>query len=487
MPEVPVGLQSTFMIATYESALAYLHSFINNEHRRIEQYAPENYSLQRPITLLANLGNPHLAFPSIHIAGTKGKGSVAVMCASILSQSGLRVGLYTSPHLFDFRERIRILSEEDQDGRISGVQVANLTERLRLAAESIYSLTWFELVTALAFMHFAEEQIDIAVVEVGLGGRLDATNALSPLVSVITSLSLDHTQLLGNTLKEIAFEKGGIIKYRVPVVSAPQEAEALLELERISNSRKAPLTLVGRDWDFEVVSTAVPNFQNNRFVQSQEFTITKVPENCFIPNHTSFSVSLVGYYQFENALAALAAINIIYPRFPNLTTDMVRRALATVEWPGRLQLLSTGWDRPTVLVDGAHNVDSARKLALALETNYSFRKIYLILGVTADKDIAGILNALLPLADHVVVTESSHPRACPTDELLTLAEQLGFHVQTSPSVVQAVEACWNLASTHDLICITGSIFVVGDLLNHWESLQSGLIKQTTHYPISSDG
>ena len=475
------------MIATYESALAYLQSFINNEHRRIEQYAPENYSLQRPITLLANLGNPHFTFPSIHIAGTKGKGSVAVICASILSQAGLRVGLYTSPHLFDFRERIRILSKEDRDGRISGVRVANLTERLRLAAESISALTWFELVTALAFMHFAEEQIDIAVVEVGLGGRLDATNALSPLVSVITSLSLDHTQLLGNTLKEIALEKGGIIKNGVPVVSAPQEAEALLELERIAKNHRAPLTIVGRDWDFEVVSTAVPDRKDNRFVQSQEFTITKVPPNCFIPNHTSFSVSLVGYHQFENTVAALAAINIIHPRFLNLTTDLVQKALASVEWPGRLQLLSTGGDRPTVLVDGAHNVDSARKLAVALVTNYSFRKLYLILGVTADKDIAGILKSLLPQADYVIVTASSHPRACPADELLALAEQLGFQIHASPSVIEAVETCWNLASANDLICVTGSIFVVGDLLNQWESLQSGLIKQTTHYPVSSDG
>jgi dihydrofolate synthase/folylpolyglutamate synthase len=234
----------------YQEAVNFLYSFVNFEHRQIETYAPENISLNRPRQLLNFLGNPHLSFHSIHIAGTKGKGSVAAMCAACLREAGLSVGLYTSPHLQDFRDRIRILQPEDGDGRIHPERVADLVDELKPAVDQVLELTWYELVTALAFLHFADEKVDIAVVEVGLGGRLDATNLLHPLVSVITSLSFDHTYLLGNTLSEIAAEKGGIIKPGVPVVTSSQEPEAMHRLIQIAEFQGAPMTVIGRDWDW---------------------------------------------------------------------------------------------------------------------------------------------------------------------------------------------------------------------------------------------
>jgi dihydrofolate synthase/folylpolyglutamate synthase len=210
----------------FSAAIDYLYGFINFEKRRQDRYMAAKLDSTRPARLMATLDDPHKAYPSIHIAGTKGKGSVAAMCAFALRAAGYKVGLYTSPHLQDFRERIRVLSPADPDGLIPEASFIRIMERIKQVAGQFPDITWFEILTAVAFLYFAEAEVDVAVVEVGLGGRLDATNVLTPLVSVITSLSLDHTRFLGNTLSEIAFEKGGIIKPGVPVVIAPQKAEA---------------------------------------------------------------------------------------------------------------------------------------------------------------------------------------------------------------------------------------------------------------------
>jgi dihydrofolate synthase/folylpolyglutamate synthase len=469
------------MFYSYEEALNYLQGFINLEHRRLEKYAPENYSLDRPAKLLEYLGSPHLDFPSIHIAGTKGKGSVAAMCAAILRLIGLKVGLYTSPHLQDFRDRIRVISQEDGNGRIDPDRVMHLANELKSAAEIVPGLTWYELVTAMAFRHFSDEKVDIAVVEVGLGGRLDATNILTPLVSVITSLSLDHTYLLGNTLDEIATEKGGIIKPGIPVVSAPQAVEAEDKLASIARSNKAPFTLVGRDWDCQLVLPKSTDVQL-RTADGQEIIITRTPIGAFIRTGVHFSIALMGYHQVENALVALAALDTIHSYFPELTTEKAQLGLATVDWPGRLQVLIQGTAHPTVLVDCAHNVDSAEKLALALKENYRYKNLLLVLGVTADKDIIGIMKALLPQAHQTFVTASTHPRACPPGELLRLATQLGQRSQVSDNVADALVAAWKAAGPKDLICFTGSIFVVGDLLNQWEGLQSTVLAIGDRFP-----
>lgn len=471
LPAIGIRLQSIQMSDRYQQALDFLYNFVNFEHRRIDQYSPDKINLERPARLLATLGNPHHQYPAIHIAGTKGKGSVAAMCASVLRSAGLRVGLYTSPHLQDFSERIRVLTAEQADGRIDPDRFADLVERVKPALAENPELTWFELVTAIAFLHFAVEAIDIAVVEVGLGGRLDATNVLTPLVSVITSLSLDHTYLLGDTLSDIAREKGGIIKAGIPVISAPQQPEALDQLVAIAGSKGAPLSIVGRDWTFEAVgddTRATTGAQQT----AQRLIITKTPPGAAIQPPFQFSINLIGEYQRQNAVVALAALNAVWSMFPALSHQVVKKGFAQIDWPGRLQILTVGSKGPTLLVDCAHNVDSAEKLVKAWHDDFIYRKLWLIVGISLDKDIRGILSTLIPPASQVFVTASSHPRATPPAEMVSLANELGYRVKSCLSVEEAVRQAWLGAAETDLICITGSIFVVGDLLNQWESLQS---------------
>ena len=253
----------------YQEALDLLYSTINFEEKVIDRYQASKIDTNRTRLLLQLLNDPHSDFPSIHIAGTKGKGSAAVMCAAVLRASGLRVGLYTSPHLRDFRERIRILTVDDAEGWIGKADFVALMDQVQDHLAVLPDLTWFEIVTAVAFRHFADQEVDVAVVEVGLGGRLDTTNVLTPLVSVITSLSLDHTALLGDTLAQIAAEKGGIIKPDVPVVSAPQADEAMAVLKDIAFKRSAPLTIVGQDWLYQG--------------RSRRLQITHAPDGALVP------------------------------------------------------------------------------------------------------------------------------------------------------------------------------------------------------------
>jgi dihydrofolate synthase / folylpolyglutamate synthase len=461
----------------YQAALDYLYGYVNFEHRRIDHYAAEYVSLDRPAELLARLDDPHHQFPAIHIAGTKGKGSVAAMCASVLRQIGLRVGLYTSPHLQDFRDRFRILSPADADGRISQSEIVELVTHLRPAAEQVPGLTWFELVTALAFLHFARQEVDVAVIEVGLGGRLDATNVLKPLVSVITSLSLDHTYLLGDSLAEIAFEKGGIIKPGVPTVTAPQATEALARLVKIAADRRSPLIVVGQDWLFE--ASPEPPSDLPAGPLRQYLTITHGPETAFIALPQTLALNLVGRHQLENAVVAVAALDQVHRHFPQLTLEALTTGLAETNWPGRLQLLHQLAGQPAIVVDCAHNVDSAEKLAQALPAFFEYRHLWLVMGITADKDMVGILQTLLPLASGTIVTSSGHPRAAEPQELCRLATSLGYDTVAQTDTAQAVLAAWQMAGPDDLICVTGSIFVVGDLLNRWDSLKSGLMMTRT--------
>jgi dihydrofolate synthase/folylpolyglutamate synthase len=434
---------------------------------------------------LAHLGDPHNDFQCIHIAGTKGKGSVAAYCASALRVSGLKVGLYTSPHLQGFRDRIRILSPKDADGRISRQRVAELVEVIKPTAHLIPDLTWYELVTAIAFLYFEQEKVDIAVIEVGLGGRLDATTVITPLVSVITSLSLDHTYLLGDTLAEIAGEKAGIFKQGIPAISAPQPPEALEQLSQIAHSKNAPLTIIGREWDWYADPLDKTGDGNENSWQ-QQITVTRTPSPEFIPSHSKFSLALAGRHQQENAMVAIAALDAIRTHFSSLTLESVREGLSTVKWAGRLQILSQGNSQPTLLLDCAHNVDSAQKLVYALGHDYEVHQLLLVVGVTSDKDVSGILKILLPVTDRVILTSSTHPRAAKPEELREIATSLGYEVQISPSVADAVATAWSVSGPNDLICVTGSIFVVGDLLNQWEGLQSRL-PAAKQGPIGADG
>ncbi|CUS05360.2 FolC bifunctional protein [Candidatus Promineifilum breve] len=453
-------------MSSYQRALDYLYGFINFEQKSLDRYQSSKIDADRPRRLLAELGAPQEQFPAIHIAGTKGKGSVAAMCAASLRAAGLRVGLYTSPHLREFRERIRVLTPDDPDGRIPEEAFAALIEQVRPAVDRRPDITWFEIVTAVAFLHFAQSAVDVGVIEVGLGGRLDATNVLTPLVSVITSLSLDHTQLLGDTLAQIAYEKGGIIKPGVPVVTANQPPEALHELERITAERAAPLTVVGGDWRYEAI-------RERRDAQMSQRLIVHGAEPAFIPPGTAFTVALPGAHQLLNAAVALAALEKTRHRFPALDVAALTTGLATAQWDGRLQLVQHGPGRPALLVDGAHNEDSAARLAAALRSDYSYARLILIFGAPEDKNVAGMLDRLLPLADEIIVTTANHPRSATPEQLAAMAAARGRDARLTHSVAEALTTATALAGPADLIVATGSIILIGDLLNHWDTLQSG--------------
>ena len=355
------------MERAYQEALDFLYSTINFEEKPLDRYQANKLDTSRTRRLLKLVGDPHREYPAIHIAGTKGKGSVAAMCAAVLRASGFRAGLFTSPHLRDVRERIRIVTPEDAQGWIGKADFVALINEVRNHFETIPGLTWFEIMTAVGFRYFADQQVDIAVVEVGLGGRLGTTNVLTPLVSVITSLSLDHTYLLGDTLAQIAFEKGGIIKPGVPVVSAPQAAEAMAVLQTIVAERECSMTLVGQEWQYEGTSG--------------HLLITHSPAEAFIPEQSSFELALAGDHQLENAVVSLAVLDTIKDQFPAITRSAAQQGLAAVQWDGRLQTVYSGENDPTLLIDSAHNKDSAAKLAGALGKDFSYANLWLIFGV----------------------------------------------------------------------------------------------------------
>ena len=453
---------SSSEMTAYGQAVTYLYSLINFEVQPHDRYMASKLDSSRPLRLMNFLGNPHQQFPSIHITGTKGKGSVAAMCAASLRAAGYRVGLYTSPHVQEFRERIRILTPADEDGRISEDDFVELMAELKTAVAAIEGLTWFEVVNGIAFQYFARQNVDIAVVEVGLGGLRDSTNVLTPLVSVITSISLDHTDYLGNTIEQIAEKKGGIIKPGVPVVTAPQKPEALEPLLQIALEKESPISIIGQNWQYEGAN--------------QQLTITHSPFS-FLPPHSSFLLSLPGAHQLENATVALAALSTIQPQYPNLTLNAVQTGLATVQWHGRLQTVHQSDTTPTILADCAHNVYSAEVLRHALVNDYAYENLWLVFGASAGKDISGMLAQLLPLTKGAVAAISTHPRASSPDEIARLAAELGYEMQTQPDVATAVAAAWQQAGPNDLICVTGSIFVVGDLLNQWETLRAELLAE----------
>lgn len=463
----------------YEIALDYLYSFINFERKKQDRYLASKLDHTRPRRLLDALGAPYTQFPAIHIAGTKGKGSVAALCAFALRAAGYNVGLYTSPHLQDFRERIRILTTEDADGRIPKSQFIQQINKIRALEAAFPDITWFEILTAIAFLHFANSSVDIAVVEVGLGGRLDATNVLTPLVSVITRLSLDHTTLLGDTLRQIAYEKGGIIKPGIPVVSTQQEPEAAQELLSIAVERESPLSVVGKHWEYEGTAASTNSVQAvSQQPSQQQLTITHSPAPDLIPTGSLFDLPLAGEHQLENGTVALAALQQVQAQFPRLTLKTVQEGFANAKWPGRLEILHPGNEQtPMLLIDCAHNPDSAQKLRAALLHSYQYNHLWLIFGAPADKDIANMLAELLPLAQHAVVTTASHPRSATPEQLAKISADLGFAVTAVPNMATALRTTWQQAKPGDLICITGSMVVVGDLLNQWDSLKSPLLSQ----------
>lgn len=439
---------------TYDGALAYLRQFINYETQQRVSYDPEHFNPKTFEDFLYTIGAPHEAFPSVLIAGSKGKGSTAVMVASILSHAGLRTGAFVKPHLVTIRERTQIdrqlISHDD-----FAALVAELRAHMEAAAptQTARIRTFFELTTALSFLHFARQHVDCAVVEVGLGGRLDTTNVLTPRVAVITPIGLEHTRILGDTLAAIATEKAGIIKPHSCVVSAEQAPEVVEVLEARCREQQAKLLLAGRDFTWDIVEST---WQGSRM----HFT------GCGL-ELTDLRVALPGRHQAANAAVALAVTAQLRQQGWTLPDDAISQGLQQVEWEGRLEVAGR---HPWVILDAAHTIESAHCLRQALTELFEYNRLHLVLGLSTDKNLSGIVDILAPLAHEVIVTRSSHPRA--SDPHL-LADAITHHnvlVRTAPDPLTALDMARSIAHTTDLICVTGSLLLLGDL----KALQRGL-------------
>lgn len=455
-------------VLTYKDALDYIYSFTDYEKKSSYLYSPEHFDLARVEKLLALLGNPHYQFNSIHIAGTKGKGSVAAMSESILRAAGYRTGLYTSPHLHTFRERIQVGGQ-----LIDKASVASLTEQLQPLVSQVPGLTTFEIITALGFRYFAEQGVDFAVLEVGMGGRLDATNVVNPLVAIITSLSYDHTRILGQTLPQIAREKAGIIKDDALVITAPQPPEAMAVIEDVCRERNAELTVIGRDWTWEAEEVNLEGqwfkvMGGARGAPSAGGRGGCLPSSLYPIHYDRLWIPLLGRHQLINATVVVAAIAKLRRQGINIPEASIQEGLRRVRWPGRLEILGRN---PFIVVDCAHNADSAAKLKATIKELFTYRHLVLIFGASSDKDIEGMMRELFPLADQVVVTQARHPRAMETDALQEKALLLGWEVRTSNSVAEALNLALEAAGPEDLICATGSIFVVAEVQEAWAEQQ----------------
>jgi dihydrofolate synthase/folylpolyglutamate synthase len=434
---------------TYREATAYLESLIDYEKTPAGSAAARLWNLDRMIHMLRAVGDPHLGLRCLHIAGTKGKGSTAAMTASILAAAGHRTGLYTSPHLVSFRERVRM------NGRlISEADVVRLVEEVRPIIESMRDSdiglpSFFDAYTLIGLLHFAQQKVDVAVMETGLGGRLDATNVVQPMACGITRIGIDHTLELGDTIAEIAWEKAGIIKPGLSVVSAPQAPEVVEVLEAACLERGAQLLMVGAHGP-RVIGTRTEG------ADRQVFTIEGL-ERLYL----DLACPLLGAYQAENAAVAIGLVELASRRGIEAGEEAIRKGIASVRWPGRFQIVSR---RPDIVLDGAHDEVSARALAKTIEAVFPGRRVILVLGVHRDKDARAIVRELCPLADMVIATASSSPRALDAYELQRAAFSHSKHTSAYTPVSLAVREAVNDARRDDLILITGSLYVVGEAM-----------------------
>lgn len=436
----------------YQQAIDYINSYTDYEKIGMP-HDPAFYDLRRVDELLAYLGNPHQKASSVHITGTNGKGSVAAMVASALTTSGYTTGLYTSPHLHTWRERIRV------DGElISEAELARLVTGLKPQVEAVNreatygELTTFEFLTALAFAYFGQKGVDFQVLEVGMGGKFDATSVIKPVVCIITPVSFDHMDVLGNSLAEIAAEKCGIIKPASTVVSSPQPDEAAEVIRKTCRERGAQLIMVGSD----------VTWQGLGFDLSRQRLRVQGRRDVY-----ELSIPLLGQHQLDNAATAVATLEVLADKGFVIPGESVIKGLKLVSWPGRLQILSR---RPLVVVDGAHNVGAARRLAQSIEQYFDFAQAILVIGASLDKDIASIVSELVSLFNRVIVTRSRHPRAMATAPLAAEFARHGVKVQAAEDVPSALSQALALAGDKDLICIAGSLFVVGEAMEQADRL-----------------
>jgi dihydrofolate synthase/folylpolyglutamate synthase len=436
---------------TYAEALKYLESFVDYEKIPSYKYR-DAVKLSRMEALLDGLGNPQRNFKSIHIAGTKGKGTTCAFVYSILKESGRKVGLYTSPHLIDFKERIRISFPKERS--IEEAEVATLVARIKsfldrfTKASKFGSPSFFEVYTALALLFFSIKKVEIAVLEVGMGGRLDATNVVNPLVAGITPISFDHTDKLGMTLEAISKEKCGIIKNNCVVVASEQNAAVMNCIRKAAVDKNARLYEVGKDIFYEPL-TANP--------ESQTFNVRGI-----FGDYTLLTTPLLGRHQVVNAACAIGIIEALRSKDILICSHDITSGIRSVDWPGRLQVAGRC---PWIILDGAQNEASSRALKEAISKIFSYKDLILVFGVSCDKDIEGIGGNLFPFADKIFFTRSDTKRAAAPEALKKRFPDYGKKITLTFNVKEAVELARRQAKPDDLILVTGSLFVVGEALH----------------------
>lgn len=415
--------------------------------------------LEKTESILSAAGSPHKDFRTVHIAGTNGKGSTSAMIASILRAYGCKVGLFTSPHLISFTERIMVNGVQ-----ISESEVVGLTKEVKAAIDSlnVETPTFFEFVTVMAFLYFSRKGIDWGVIEVGMGGRLDCTNVIIPEASVITRISYDHKEFLGDTLTAIAGEKAGIIKKAVPVISSPQEKEALEVIIKKASELSAPLYLYGNDFSSNLNSLDINGVRFDYFDSEIDISGGKIA-NLFTP--------LAGHYQLINASVAVKAATVLLKqRLYENELRRLRDGLASTHWRGRLQIVSRN---PLVIIDGAHNPDASLKLSQFIKEQLSGYKIILVTGIMSDKDIKGILLPLMPLCAEIIFTSPNYGRAASPQTLFEIAEDEGYDSKIAQTVKEALKMAFEIAknsseqeksSKKPLILITGSFYTIGEAM-----------------------
>jgi dihydrofolate synthase / folylpolyglutamate synthase len=436
----------------YESAVRYLLT-LGRELAAPTQAAAAKFNLENITTLLERLGRPERAFPSIHIAGTNGKGSTAAFVESILRRAGFRTGLNTSPHLERINERIRIDGNEISDELFAEIftRILGVIEELLAGGELKAHPTYFECVTAIAFEAFARERVDFAVVEVGLGGRLDATNVLMPAVSIITKIDFDHENFLGHSLREIAGEKAGILKEGVPAVLAGQ----LEEVRAVLQARAKELHCKVRE-----IAEA--------FLVERESVVEGCVRATVVERESgkrlAIEPQLAGRFQLENALNALACAQVLQAKKYKITDSDIEEGIKLARWPGRIERLQT---RPDVYLDGAHNPGAARELAKYLEENFRGRRVYMLYAAMRDKAVDEVTGVLFPHAYEVIFTEARTPRAISAAQLAEIAGHHAERYRVIADAEKALQAAQEVARAEDAIFVTGSLYLVGQVRAAW--------------------
>ena len=449
---------------TYQQAIQYLFEKTDCERQQNLRYNVTTFNLDRMNKFLKALGNPHKKTKMIHIAGTKGKGSTAAMLSKMMEANGYRVGLYTSPHVTTLHERIAINSE-----MISKKAMLKLMNQMYPAIEELIKSkdapTFFEIMTALAFLHFADNDVDLAIIETGLGGRLDSTNVVNPELVGITSISLDHQNLLGSTLDSITKEKAGVIKKGVPVVTVHHEPAAMRILAKLAKAKHASLTVMDRDIDFSY-----------RFESSREHgPHTRVSLTTPSSRFENLRVPLPGAHQAINCGLALAMLDELKQHGYKIDDQKTMRSLSHVRLAGRMEMIC---EYPRILIDAAHNASSIRALIQAIGQHVPYDSLIMIFGCNGDKDVRGMLTELQYGADKVIFTRSNSPKAVFPSELAAMYTELcGKMCQTALSLKEAIRVAENAVSEEDLICVTGSFYLIGqakqmfNIYDEWKEVE----------------